>query len=159
MVKTYLAPWGSDLILMSSLGTVVLVAVTIAISRSDYSWTTLIPVVLLCGAALFPIRGYSATPDAVLVHRLLWTTRLPLADLESVQFEPGVMAGGLRTFGNGGLFSFSGWFHNKTLGTYRAFVTDPSRTVVLRFRGGTVVVSPSSPEDFIEQVTAAQRAL
>ena len=37
----------------------------------------------------------------------------------------------LRTFINGGLFSFSGWCYSSLLGAYRAFVTDPNRAVVL----------------------------
>ena len=54
--------------------------------------------------------------------------------------------------GNGGLFSFSGWYCNKALGTYRAWVTDPGKTVVLRYGVKTVVVSPSEPEAFVEAV-------
>ena len=157
MTKNYAAPWSSNLLFMSTLGSAVLLATAIAMSRSGYK-LTLIPFALIFGAALFSVRGYTVTPDAVLVHRLFWTTRLPLAGLQSAQFEPDVMTGGLRIFGNGGLFSFSGWFRNKTLGTYRAFVTDSRRTVVLRFRTSTVVVSPFPPEGFVEDITSAHKA-
>src|SRR3954464_11996498 len=103
---------------------------------------------MVCGGALFTIRGYTVTPDALLVHRLFWTTRLPLAGLQSAQFEPNAMRWSIRTFGNGGLFSFTGWYRNKALGAYRAFVTDPHQTVVLHFPNRTVVVSPSVPAEF-----------
>ena len=64
----------------------------------------------------------------------------------------------IRTFGNGGLYSFTGWFRNTALGAYRAFVTDPHRTVVLHFPTRTVVVSPSAPEDFVHVIRAATHA-
>ncbi len=54
----------------------------------------------------------------------------------------------------GGLFSFTGSFRNKALGAYRAFVTDPHRTVVLRFPKRTVIVSPDSPEAFLHEIGA-----
>jgi hypothetical protein len=92
------------------------------------------------------------TADALWVQRLVWRTRLPLAGLQSAQLVPDAMQRSLRTFGNGGLFSFTGFYRNRALGAYRAFVTDPHRTVVLRFPDRTVVVSPSEPETFIQDL-------
>jgi hypothetical protein len=59
-------------------------------------------------------------------------------------------------FGNGGLFSFTGLFRNRSLGTYRAFLTDLHRTVVLHFSKRTVVLSPSAPDDFVHDVAASR---
>jgi hypothetical protein len=106
--------------------------------------------VLVC--ALFAIRGYAVTPDAVLVRRLFWTTRLPRAGLQSATFDPQAMRGSLRTFGNGGFFSITGFYWSKTLRTYRAFVTDPRQAVVLRYERRTVVVSPGDPEAFVREL-------
>lgn len=113
---------------------------------------------MLCGSALFTVRGYSVTPDAILIHRLLWTTRLSLAGLHSAQVEPDAMRRSLRLFGNGGLFSFTGFFRSKALGVYRAFVTDPHRTVVLHFPTRTVVLSPSAPEEFVHDLRVTSQA-
>lgn len=84
--------------------------------RDALQWVALFPLVIIAGGALFTIRGYTLTPDTILVHRLFWTTRLPLTGLQSVQFEPDAMRGSIRTFGNGGLFSFTGFFRNKDIG-------------------------------------------
>jgi hypothetical protein len=115
----------------------------------------LLPLAIVCGGILFTIRGYTVNSDVLIVHRLFWTTRLPLAGLHSAQVEPEAMRWSIRTFGNGGLFAFTGWFRNTTLGAYRAFVTDPHRTVVLQFTGRTVVISPSTPEEFVRDVRIA----
>ena len=59
----------------------------------------------------------------------------------------------LRTWANGGLFSFTCHYRNKALGDYRAFVTDPHRTVVLEFSDRrNVVVSPDVPEEFTHEI-------
>jgi hypothetical protein len=108
---------------------------------------------LLPVAALFIVRSYAIEPNVLAIRRLLWTTRLPLAGLQSAEVSPNVMRGSLRLFGNGGMFSITGLFRNRALGNYRAFVTDLTRTVVLRFPKRTVVVSPENPERFVADIS------
>lgn len=160
-MKNYKAPWSASLIVVSSLAAVLCAGIAIGLvlsGRGALPWVALLPIAIIAGGALFTIRGYTVTPDAIGVHRLFWTTRLPLAGLQSAQFEPDAMRGSIRTFGNGGLFSFTGFFRSKALGAYRAFVTDLHRTVVLRFSSRTVVVSPAAPEDFVHEITVARQA-
>jgi len=155
IMKNYKAPWSASLVVVSLFATVLCFGVAAGMvwsGRGMLPWLALLPVAIILGGALFTIRGYSVAPGAVLVHRLFWTTRLPLAGLQSAQFQPDAMRWSIRIFGNGGVFSFTGFFRNKALGAYRAFVTDPRRTVVLRFPKRTVVVSPSAPEEFIHDV-------
>lgn len=160
-MRNYKAPWSTSLIIISSLATILCVGITIGVvwsSRGILQWLALLPLGIICSGALFTIRGYTVTPDAILVHRLFWTTRLPLSGLQSVQFEPDAMRWSIRTFGNSGLFSFTGFFRNKALGAYRAFVTDPHRTVVLHFPTRTVVISPSEPEEFVHDIGITSHA-
>ena len=159
-MKTYRAPWGKLLKWISAC----LVALAI-VQWTTMSWLytgisgwagfvacwTLPLVVLVC--LPFMIRGYAITENSILIPRLFWTTRLDRAGLKSAEVVPKAMSGSLRTCGNGGAFSFTGWFWNKSLGSYRAFVTDLNRTVVLRFEKRTVVVSPDEPEDFVNELT------
>ena len=159
-MKRYEAHWSTTLITVSLLVTILCLGITFGLwplllkgrVPPAISWTGLLPVVLLFGCALFTIRGYTVTPDAILVHRLFWATRVPRAGLQSARVEPDAMRWSIRTFGNGGLFSFSGYYRNKALGAYRAFVTDRHRTVVLRYSDRTVVISPGQPEAFIEEL-------
>ncbi len=117
---------------------------------------SLLPVGVVAVCVLFVIRGYSVVPGALEIHRLLWTTRIPLDGLKELRSEPGAMRGSLRLCGNAGLFSFTGWFWNQPLGIYRAFVTDTHRTVVLRLAKRTLVVSPADPEAFVRDVEASR---
>ncbi len=160
-MKYFNAPWGWGLRLVSALGTAVLLVVPVVaglgLAREGVKglpWLVMLaPPAILLGAALFMIRGYTVAPGSLFVHRLFWATRLPLVDLKSATYEPDAMRCSLRTFGNGGLFAFSGWYRSRRLGAYRAFVTDFKRTVVLRYPTSTVVVSPAAPEQFILNVT------
>ncbi len=152
MTRTYHAPWGKSLIFISALATALLAGVTFSLLASGSQvpwWAAVFPLAIASGSALFVVRGYVVTADLITVRRLGWATQLPRAGLQSAQVLPDAMRGSIRTFGNGGLFSFSGCFHSKTLGAYRAYVTDPHRTVVLRFRDRTVVVSPDDPAEFV----------
>jgi hypothetical protein len=157
-MKTYKAPWSISLIVVSSIVTAVCLGVAIHLFSSGRACEALVPLAIIFGGLIFTIHGYTITPDAILVHRLFWVTRLPLSGLQSAEVAPDIMRSGIRLCGNGGLFSFAGWFRNKALGVYRSFVTDPHRTVVLRFAKRPVVVSPSSPEDFVHDIHTYRQA-
>ena len=115
-----------------------------------------VPLLILLAAALFVVRGYELRDGTLHVRRLLWTTRVALGDLREAIIDPEAGAGSLRLFGNGGLFSFSGWFRNAKLGRYRAFVTDWRQAVVLRSAAGTVVLSPANPAGFVRELQASR---
>jgi hypothetical protein len=160
------APWCRLLIGVSVFATVVCIAASYAawtaIMRVDGDaskwWAALLPLALVLGAALFTIRGYTIERDSILVHRLLWATRLPRTGLQSATYDPALISGGMRIFGNGGFFSFTGFFRNKQLGTYRAYITDPARAVVLKYGDRVVVVSPGDPDKFASSVMIGRAA-
>ncbi|MDD5262216.1 MAG: PH domain-containing protein [Methylacidiphilales bacterium] len=156
-MKTYKAPWSTLLIVMSTLATLLILGLVVWLAflplpkhgSEIVLWLRWLPLLLVPICALSIVRGYAITADAILVHRLFWSTRLPRAGLKSATFEPGIMCKSIRTCGNGGFFSFTGFYWNKTLKSYRAFVTDHRRTVVLHYERRTIVVSPGEPEEFV----------
>jgi len=48
------------------------------------------------------------------------------------------------------------FYYNKRLGSYRAYVTDPRRTVVLRYANRRAGLSPASPEGFVRDLALAK---
>lgn len=110
---------------------------------------------LLLGTLAFGVRSYSVQDGQVHVHRLGWRpTRFDLEALEDVYVQPGITMGSIMTFGNGGLFAFTGWFRNSLLGSYRAYATKVENAVVLDMNDGPVVVTPDDPTAFVEAVEA-----
>ena len=160
-MKRYEATWSVWLIGISSILTILCLGIGIEVAQRSSGalwWAAWLPVALALGCALFTVRGYTITPDAILVHRLLWKTRLARAGLESARFVPHAMRWSVRTFGNGGFFSFSGFYWNKALGAYRAYVTDPARTVVLHYRSSrTVLLSPAEPQAFVRELAVSNQ--
>jgi hypothetical protein len=158
MTREFAAPWGKLLIGMTALITVILIGIPaygMFMSGSgmadDSSFLFVmvgIPAAIYLGALLFVVRGYKISNNELLIHRLLWSNKIELTRLRSVNVNPEAMAKSIRTFGNGGLFSFSGRFRNSELGSYRAFAMDPKKSVVLRFTDKTIVVTPDKPEEF-----------
>ncbi|HYS56392.1 MAG TPA: PH domain-containing protein [Thermoanaerobaculia bacterium] len=157
------APWSAALKIMSALSCLVLLLVPwLAWQATSYtaalSWVgdamALICVLVVMGSLLFVVREYELDDHHLLIHRLLWRTRIDLGGLSRVFRDPEAFKGSIRLFGNGGLFSFSGLFYSRRLGRYRLFATDPSRLVVIVVPPRTVVISPADPEAFM---SAAQR--
>lgn len=160
------APWATSLKATSFAGSAILIAVGYALAyavphgtRAPYAESfgmliAWIPPLVGALALLFVVRGYELAPGELRVRRLLWSTRVPLAGPVEVRADPQAMTGSMRLFGNGGLFSFTGLFQSRTLGRYRAFVTDPARAVVLRGAGRVVIVSPAEPQAFAEAARA-----
>ena len=111
-----------------------------------------IPLLILIGTICFTIRGYRITSDYLHIDRLFWRMRIDLHALQSATIDPEATKGSFRLFGNGGLYSISGLFWNKTLGKYRAFITDPKYSVVLKFPQRTIVLSPDNPQLFCQQI-------
>jgi len=150
------APWGRtvrsvSLLSLAILAIPVLVWIFVATEPSLPATLLLMGAPLLLAAATFAARvlGYTLTEDGITVRRGLWSTRLPLAGLRSITGDVDAMRGSIRVFGNGGLFSITGRFWNRKLGWYRAFATDPSRAVVLRYPKRTIVITPHDPQHFI----------
>jgi len=158
---SFAAPWSTSLKLLS-LGTTLLLLVIAVLVPPTLPTTDLhgmarvlivaVCVVPLVACALFTVRGYRLEARQLLIERLLWSTAVPLDSLSRAWPSPHAMDASIRLFGNGGLYAFTGLFSNKRLGRYRAFVTDPGRSVVLQFPGRTIVISPGSPGDFIRQL-------
>jgi hypothetical protein len=152
------APWGHTLIAVSLLTSLLLVAIflmgilTASRPLTEPLLIGALPVAILAIAALFTVRGYILTERTLEVQRLVWNTSLSLNNLQSVEYRPDAMSHSLRTWGNGGLFSFTGHFRNSDLGAYRAFVTDLEHTVVLTFPDRKIVLSPENPGEFVDSV-------
>ncbi len=158
------APWPVSLKVVSIGATVILVGVTFAlvhavprITRVPFAGTfgsllAVIPAAILFGALLFVVRGYEVDGGGLFVERLLWRTEIGLDGLHRAWADPAAMRRSLRLFGNGGLFAVTGIYQNRTIGRYRAFVTNPKLAVVLQFERRTVVVSPEHPHALLGQL-------
>ena len=159
----YSAPWSRFLKIVSGLISVILCAAfwlaapTSSVDESVefQAFLMAFPVLLLGISALFIIRRYEINGEFVEIVRVVGRKKFRLDNIASVEANPKAMDLSIRTFGNGGMFSFSGFFRNDTLGRYRAFASNKANAVVIqRKQGAPIVISPHDPQDFVDEVTA-----
>ena len=160
-LTTYPAPWGIALKAISFFSTVFVIAIANAgivelTARQGNRLMGLaliiLPLGLLVIRAVFTVRGYVLTPNQLTVQRLGWETQIDLHKLVSAEADQDAMTRSLRLFGNGGLFSFTGLFYSRKLGSYRAYATHLKRCVVLRFQEQVIVITPDRPDDLVDQL-------
>lgn len=162
MTRFPAAPWPTILKATSWIATAVLAAASyvllVAIPRGTRvpfaetfgTLVAFVPLLIAVTAALFVVTAYEVDSTELRIRRLLWSTRVPLAGLMRAWHDPEAIRRSIRIFGNGGLYSVTGLFQNTTLGKYRAFVTDPKLSVVLRLTKRTIVISPADPAAFLQ---------
>jgi hypothetical protein len=160
MKHTFVAPWATSLKVISLLSTILLLGIMWLIpSPEQPGWLTPVlrtfPVVLLAGCAPFTVRSYEVADGWLNVRRLLWVTRIPLRSLTDAEWRRGSFGWAWRTCGNGGLYSFTGWYHQKSLGSFRALATRTTDAVILKFSDRKpIVVTPDDPARLVEVLTA-----
>lgn len=161
MDKYFKAPWDTMLRSISALTVVIMLGFPlydlstsggILINTGHPIIIRLVPAILII-LLLFMIRSYKISGNALLVRRLFWNTRIELSDIRSALYDPEGMKGSIKTIGNGGVFSYSGWFYSKKLGKFRALATNRAECVVLNFTDGkTILISPENPQMFLESL-------
>ena len=161
MMTQFSAPWSRFLKVISAVISIVIcvafwfAAPTTTVNETVPFQTFLIlfPVAMLGSAAIFIIRRYEVTDGHIEIVRIIGRTKYAIDNIETIAFEPKATALSIRTMGNGGLYSISGFFRNKELGAYRAYVTNSANTVVIRRKKGSpIVISPGEPTDFVDAV-------
>ena len=153
------ADWSSSLLLSTALISLLLVGATLfeifTTFRSGgrlHILIATIPIAFLFVSAIFSVRGYRLADRTLYVKRLGWDSEISLEALRSAEIDPQAMTSSVRWWGNGGLFSYSGWFYSPRIGSYEAYGTKPQQAVVLRFPEKTIVLTPDQPDRFVSRV-------
>jgi hypothetical protein len=149
MATEFKASWSKLLTWCSAIATAIVAGVGVLVVRTGDPWVACLPVAILAGALPFVVRGFSVDGRTLRIRRLWWDTRVDLSGLKSAEvLDREAFRGTWRLCGNGGLFSFTGWYRNKRLGKFRLYATGFVRPVVLKFADRTIVVTPDDPERF-----------
>jgi hypothetical protein len=122
-------------------------------------WGTLVaPLIALFCWALSP-KSIEIEGGELRILRRAWrAAAYPLSRVDGVTVLPaGSLRGAVRTFGNGGLFGYYGWYFKK--GPFRLYATRTDRLVQVVIGGRRIVVSPDAPQRFVDGLlSAAPRA-
>jgi hypothetical protein len=102
------------------------------------------------------VRGFGLTKNQLIVKRPLWNNTFKL-DPGAKAYQKKLSSITIRTFGNGGAFSGSGYFWNKEIGKFRAFITDPSDGVWIETPEKTLLITPDNPDEFLKKFNALKQ--
>jgi len=105
--------------------------------------------ILLFLCYLFAPVQYELRGGSLVVHRRI--NRKVFSGVTGCSIPDTAFPKALRTWGNGGLFSFSGRFWNRTWGTFHAYLTHHRAPYLLlvETRKGKVLISPLDPDGFL----------
>lgn len=130
------------------------------IGRSTYMLILVIP--LSISLFLFPFspRAVGVDSNGIYIRRIIGLKRITHDSIINVRLpEQEEMRGAIRTFGNGGLFGYTGYYRNSKVGSMLWYCTRRSNYVlVIRATGPVVVITPDDPKGFLDHyktVTAA----
>lgn len=121
-----------------------------------------LPFILAFGSAyLFRPTAFAVLRDGVAILRPVGPRRFPLRGLRQVvvpaSTPEGSTIGLARVDGLHGRF---GLYWNRNWGRFRVYITDPDKTIELRFEDiGRVIISPDDPGAFLRALHAAVEAL
>jgi hypothetical protein len=110
------------------------------------------PLLVIVFSLPFAVRGYVLSRGTLLVKRMGWYSRIDLHGIRGVESDPKAMGGSIRTFGNGGLFGFTGMYWSRRFRIFRVFATDFRYAIVLHLQKGIVVITPDDPQAFVRDI-------
>ena len=153
--QRFIAPWSGLLVGLTTAGSAIILGAAIAAGSDDH-WMLfggLASIWAYCVAG--HIRAYDVAEQQLRIQRLLYRHTLDLSRLKHAERAPRLLRGAVR-IGNGGLFSFSGWFFTRPHGWVRGVATDSGdRCVLLTFDDSRWAVSPDDPAGFVDTVLRA----
>ena len=100
----------------------------------------------------YSTNGYSIYKDKLIVERPIGKKVIPLNNLRGIHDYKKIEKGfTIRTFGNGGLFGYFGYFNNDKIGRFKLYSTKRKDFYILDFGKEKIGISPDDPE-FIEAI-------
>ena len=135
--------------------TVLLLVYFVAAAFLGDSKLTLIPAAILLFVIglsyYFSITKYEVDRNQLIIRRPFDSVSISLENLQSVErIAKKDLRWTVRTFGIGGLFSYTGEFWNKKLGSMSWYVTRMDKAVMIVHGNRKIVISPDDPEKFLE---------
>lgn len=111
--------------------------------------------VTLGGAYALAPRGYALDAGRLRVERPLASVEIAYGAIRGAgALSEDALAGARRVMGSGGLFGYYGRFWSRRLGAFRLYATRRTGLVVVDTADDRLVLSPDSPERFLEVLHA-----
>lgn len=111
---------------------------------------------VLLGGLLITFYGYkplgiTITTAEVGINRKLAPVSIPYSEISTVQLlEDKDLSGAVRTFGNGGLFGYTGKYYKNPFGSMTWYCTQRKNYLLIEKKDGKkIVITPDQPLDLL----------
>lgn len=101
----------------------------------------------------FRPTSYRITEDELIVNRPFYNACFKRSKIEYVALiTESEISGAIRTFGNGGIFGYTGYFANFKFGNMFWYLTRKDKLVLVKLHNNAkIMLSPDEPEKFVER--------
>jgi hypothetical protein len=133
------------------------------VTHTFTSTAVLCPAILIGGCLVFTFifktKALAIDNDSIIIERMPNNVVINFSDIKSVKKEE-EMTFAIRTFGNGGVFGYTGMFYKKGIGSMRWYATQRKNYILIeKINGRKVVITPDEPDAFISDIAARRPAL
>lgn len=117
----------------------------------------LLPFSILLGGYLYSPYAYEIGAHDLIIHRKIGVVQYSLLSIKEVHvMEYSDLGFVIRTFGNGGLFGYTGWYYSKKIGKMRWYARQRKNIVLLTLSNGKkILLTPDDREAFVEELRAS----
>ena len=120
----------------------------------------LTPVILtILSIAMYNLKPLSVTigNDAIIINRKWKPVTINFSEINSIRIvEKEEMKGVIRTFGNGGLYGYTGMYYNKIMGSMRWYCTQRCNYILIQTRGKKTIITPDLPNEFMNDIKSVE---
>ena len=118
------------------------------------------------GIAVLIVATYLLRPRAIFIDnngltidRMVKPVKITFADIKLIRaLNAEEMKWSLRTFGNGGMFGYTGKYYNRTLGSMTWYVTQRKNYILIeKLDGKKIIITPDHPQDFLLDVQSLNK--
>ena len=147
--------WIKVITAVLAVGFVILIISTFVAEESAAALIFPMAIIILVFALsyYFSVTKYEISGNRIVVHRPFDSVTIPKGELTATRIYAKDIRMSIRTFGIGGVFSYTGTFWNSKFGSMTWYVTKMDNAVLLvDGRSNKTVISPDNPEKFIESL-------
>lgn len=101
---------------------------------------------------LYRTLSINIDTDNIIINRKLKPVTISLSGIKSIrEISDSEMKNTIRTFGNGGLWGYTGWFYNRNLGKMLWYCTQRKNYILIeKTDNKKIVISPDKPDELIQ---------
>jgi hypothetical protein len=131
-----------------------LVFSSLAAAGGEAGFFMLSAVLVFIFTAMLSVREYEINDSQLIIRkRGGWSIIVELSGLESVKKDTDLIWKSVSVLSTKGIFGINGYLWNSTAGMYKAYISEPSRLVLLELSNGKkIAVSPADPNSFIHEL-------